>query len=109
METTTTTSQDNDAEPFENIEKEKVLIEMENEVNTENSTLMAAAAAAATETQATENSQTSDAAWDVIVIGAGISGLTSAYTLKKKAPNLKILIIEANDRVGGKHEHFFLV
>lgn len=40
--------------------------------------------------------------YDVIVIGAGIAGLTTAYTLKKKADSLKILILEARDRVGGK-------
>ena len=37
--------------------------------------------------------------YDVIIVGAGISGLSSAYFLKKKHPNLKMLIIEAKDRV----------
>ena len=32
---------------------------------------------------------------DVIVIGAGISGLYSAYQLQKKQPELKILVLEA--------------
>jgi ribulose 1,5-bisphosphate synthetase/thiazole synthase len=73
-----------------------------------------------------EKSNQLDLEWDVIVIGAGISGiiseksiisfksnfnqaaftlflgLTAAYTLKTKSPNeLKILILEAKDRVGG--------
>ena len=39
--------------------------------------------------------------YDVIIIGAGIAGLTTAYTLKKKVNSLKILILEARDRVGG--------
>ena len=40
--------------------------------------------------------------YDVIVVGAGLSGLSSAYFLKKKHPNLRMLIIEAKDRVGGR-------
>jgi protoporphyrinogen oxidase len=39
--------------------------------------------------------------YDVIIIGAGIAGLTTAYTLKKKVNSMKILILEARDRVGG--------
>lgn len=40
--------------------------------------------------------------YDVIIIGAGISGLSSAYNLKKNCKRLKILIIEGKDRVGGR-------
>ena len=43
----------------------------------------------------------SEEVYDVIVVGAGISGSYAAYTLKKKCKNIKILIIEAKDRVGG--------
>ncbi|KAH3872475.1 hypothetical protein DPMN_035691 [Dreissena polymorpha] len=32
---------------------------------------------------------------DVIVIGAGISGLTAAHTLLKKDPGLDVLVLEA--------------
>jgi len=39
---------------------------------------------------------------DVLIIGGGISGLTSARELLKADPNLKILIIEAKSRVGGR-------
>lgn len=39
--------------------------------------------------------------YDVIVIGAGLSGLSAAYNLKKLNNSLKILILEARDRVGG--------
>ena len=50
-----------------------------------------------------ESNNLSDRAiYDVIIIGAGISGLYSAYYLIKKYKNLKILIIEGKDRVGGK-------
>ena len=38
--------------------------------------------------------------WDVIVVGAGIAGLTAAAGLSKAG--LKVLILEARDRVGGR-------
>lgn len=37
---------------------------------------------------------------DVIVIGAGLSGLQAAYTLKQAG--LNFVVVEARDRVGGK-------
>lgn len=39
--------------------------------------------------------------YDAIILGAGISGLTAAWTLKKKNPDIKIKIIEKSDRTGG--------
>lgn len=38
----------------------------------------------------------------IIIIGAGIAGLYTGYLLKKSNPNLKFLILEKNDRVGGR-------
>ena len=38
--------------------------------------------------------------FDVIVIGAGISGLYAAYRIQQKAPQLKVLVLEAK----GKNE-----
>ncbi|XP_046560280.1 probable flavin-containing monoamine oxidase A [Haliotis rubra] len=40
--------------------------------------------------------------YDAIIVGAGISGLTAAHRLKKKDPNIRVLVIEAKDRVGGR-------
>ncbi|XP_067672306.1 probable flavin-containing monoamine oxidase A [Haliotis asinina] len=40
--------------------------------------------------------------FDAIIVGAGISGLTAAHRLKKKDPNVRVLVIEAKDRVGGR-------
>ncbi|XP_063336911.1 probable flavin-containing monoamine oxidase A [Pelmatolapia mariae] len=40
--------------------------------------------------------------WDVIVVGAGLSGLSAAHWLKKRDATMKILILEGKDRVGGR-------
>nr|XP_014096519.1 putative flavin-containing monoamine oxidase AofH [Bactrocera oleae] len=38
---------------------------------------------------------------DVIIVGAGISGLVTAYRLLEKEPSLQIRILEASDTIGG--------
>ena len=38
---------------------------------------------------------------DVIVVGAGISGLYAAYRIKQKSPELNVLVLEAK----GNHHH----
>ena len=40
--------------------------------------------------------------YDVIIIGGGISGLTTAYRLLQHDKSLKLLVLEAKDRVGGR-------
>ena len=40
--------------------------------------------------------------YDYIIVGAGLSGLYSAYKLLKENPDLKILILERNRDVGGR-------
>lgn len=41
-------------------------------------------------------------AYDVIVIGAGLSGLVAAHKILSKEPSLKCLILEATKRIGGQ-------
>ncbi|RYL94237.1 protoporphyrinogen oxidase [Sporolactobacillus sp. THM7-4] len=38
----------------------------------------------------------------VIVIGAGISGLAAAYYVKKQQPRANVILLEASERIGGK-------
>uniref|UniRef100_A0A665V936 Amine oxidase n=1 Tax=Echeneis naucrates TaxID=173247 RepID=A0A665V936_ECHNA len=40
--------------------------------------------------------------WDVIIVGAGLSGLNAAHLLKKRNAKLRILVLEGKDRVGGR-------
>ncbi|KAI4876370.1 hypothetical protein NFI96_017831, partial [Prochilodus magdalenae] len=39
---------------------------------------------------------------DVVVVGAGLSGLSAAQLLKKRNEKLKVLVLEAKGRVGGR-------
>ncbi len=43
---------------------------------------------------------------DVIIVGAGLSGIGSAYWLQKKCPDKKIIILEARERMGGTWDLF---
>ena len=40
--------------------------------------------------------------YDYLIVGAGIAGLYTAYTLNKTFPNKKICIIEASNTIGGR-------
>lgn len=50
--------------------------------------------------------------YDVIIIGAGLSGLGTAHFLRKLAPSLRVLLLEKGERPGGAvrsfHEDGFL-
>ncbi|XP_064594520.1 probable flavin-containing monoamine oxidase A isoform X2 [Liolophura sinensis] len=39
---------------------------------------------------------------DVVIVGAGLSGLSAAYHLLKTDRTLRVLILEAKDRIGGR-------
>jgi cation diffusion facilitator CzcD-associated flavoprotein CzcO len=39
--------------------------------------------------------------YDVVVIGAGLSGINAAYRLQTTAPELKFTIIESRQVIGG--------
>lgn len=40
--------------------------------------------------------------YDVIIIGAGLAGLTAAYHLKERQNTMNILIVEGKPRIGGR-------
>jgi monoamine oxidase len=40
--------------------------------------------------------------YDVLIVGAGMSGLTAAKELRRGKPDVKVLILEATDRIGGR-------
>ncbi|XP_067007117.2 probable flavin-containing monoamine oxidase A [Anabrus simplex] len=39
---------------------------------------------------------------DVIVVGAGLSGLTAAYRISKRDSSLRVIVLEAKERIGGR-------
>ena len=40
--------------------------------------------------------------YDVVIIGAGASGIMSACLIKEKNPSYKVLLVEKNDKIGKK-------
>lgn len=44
--------------------------------------------------------------WDVLIIGAGLSGIGAARELQKQLPNLQWCIVEARSRMGGTWDLF---
>ena len=38
---------------------------------------------------------------DVVVVGAGISGIAAGYNLKKSCPNKSFSILEGRENIGG--------
>lgn len=43
---------------------------------------------------------------DIIIIGAGLSGIGAACHLREKCPNKSFLILESRDRMGGTWDLF---
>jgi monoamine oxidase len=40
--------------------------------------------------------------YDVVIVGAGVAGMTAARILSQAGPGLKVIVLEARDRVGGR-------
>tara|TARA_B100000965_G_scaffold176329_1_gene147098 strand:- start:6563 stop:7933 length:1371 start_codon:yes stop_codon:yes gene_type:complete len=45
--------------------------------------------------------------YDIIIIGGGIGGIYTMYNLKKNHPNLKVLLLEKDNRFGGRIYTYF--
>jgi monooxygenase len=43
---------------------------------------------------------------DVLIVGAGISGIDAAYHLQRRCPDKSVLILEARERIGGTWDLF---
>ena len=43
---------------------------------------------------------------DVVIVGAGISGISAAVHLRKQCPELKVVMLEARGSVGGTWDLF---
>ncbi|KAF9893481.1 hypothetical protein FE257_010793 [Aspergillus nanangensis] len=48
----------------------------------------------------------SESSFDVIIVGAGISGINAAYRIQDQLPNLTYAILEARDNLGGTWDLF---
>ena len=44
--------------------------------------------------------------YDVVIVGAGLSGVGAAHHLREKCPDRSVLILEARDRIGGTWDLF---
>jgi cation diffusion facilitator CzcD-associated flavoprotein CzcO len=51
-------------------------------------------------------SKTEPEQFDVLIVGAGISGIDAAYRLKQRCPGMRFAILEARNRVGGTWDLF---
>ena len=49
----------------------------------------------------TSNNNNDMSCYDVIIVGAGISGIGMAYWLQKKCPTLSFVVLEARQEIGG--------
>jgi len=49
---------------------------------------------------------TSEKAYDITIVGAGISGINFAYRLQERCPNLTYTILESRDAIGGTWDLF---
>ncbi len=54
----------------------------------------------------TDQTAIENAVLDVLIIGAGLSGIGAAYQLHKQCPDKRYVILEARDAIGGTWDLF---
>ena len=47
--------------------------------------------------------------YDVVIVGAGISGISAAYHLKQLCPKLTFTMFEGRGNIGGEHSLWMLL
>lgn len=56
--------------------------------------------------QSTKNMESASDSVDVVIVGAGVSGINAAYKLLTDFPNIQLTILEARDDIGGTWDLF---
>jgi monoamine oxidase len=64
--------------------------------------LQAASIGSAAALARTRSARASTPGQRVVILGAGLAGLSAAYELLKAEPGLEVIVLEARDRVGGR-------
>ena len=54
----------------------------------------------------TGNTMSSSSHFDVLIVGAGISGINAAYRIQSELPHYEYSIIESRDAIGGTWDFF---
>ena len=67
---------------------------------------MDASAGTAADTEGRQGDETAHAHFDVVVVGAGLSGIGAAWHLKTDCPNRSFTILEARNTIGGTWDLF---
>ena len=50
----------------------------------------------------TKENELENPKYDVVIVGAGMAGLSAAYRILTQRPDTKLLILESRERVGGR-------
>jgi protoporphyrinogen oxidase len=50
----------------------------------------------------TKENELGNPEYDVIIVGAGMAGLSAAYRILTRRPDTKLLILESRERIGGR-------